>query len=206
MPVLDREKEFPEFPVLETERLVLREITMDDLDWYMEHFSRPEMVEGGDMLGPESREVAEKELRQYIVDLFRNREGFRWGVSLRGDPQLIGSLGYYKWVRPSGHMAEMGYDLQREHWGKGIMSEAMRAVVDFGFERMGLTRIEAFVFLFNTRSWRMLEGLGFRREGILRSRGVTNEGVVSDDVLYSLLRSDWEQSRQGRPMNSLVTS
>jgi ribosomal-protein-alanine N-acetyltransferase len=199
MSVLDREKEFPEFPVLETERLVLREITMDDLDWYIGHFSRPEMVEGQDFPAPESREVAEEELRKYIVDLFKNRDGFRWGVSLKGDRRLVGSLGYYKWARPSGHMAEMGYDLQREQWGKGIMSEAMRAVIEFGFERMMLTRIEAFVFLSNARSWRMLEGLGFKREGILRSRGFTNEGVVSDDTLYSLLRSDWAQSKHVRP-------
>jgi len=192
---LDREKEFPEFPVLETERLVLREITMDDLDWYIEHFSRPEMVEGQGFPGPESREVAEKELHQYIVDLFKRRDGFRWGVTLKGDPRLIGSLGFYKWVRPSGHMAETGYDLQREHWGKGIMSEAMRAVVDFGFEKMGLTRIEAFVYVSNRRSCGMLERLGFQREGLLRSRGVTVDGAIVDDAMYSLLRSDWEQHR-----------
>jgi len=195
-PALDREKEFPEFPVLETDRLVLREITMDDLDWYIEHFSRPEMIEGSDMQGPESREVAEQELRKYIVDLFRNRDGFRWGITLRGDPRLVGSLGFYKWARPSGHMAEMGYDLQREHWGKGIMSEAMRAVIDFGFERMQLLRMEAFVFLLNTRSTRMLERLGFKREGVLRKRGVTWDGVVSDDTLYALLSDDWPAARE----------
>lgn len=197
MPVLDREKEFSEFPVLETERLVLREITMDDLDWYLEHFSRPEMIEGQGFPGPESREVAEKELREYIVDLFAKRDGFRWGISMRDGPGLMGSLGFYKWVRPSGHMAEMGYDLQREHWGKGIMSEAMRAVIDLGFQRMKLTRIEALVFVFNTRSAKLLEGLGFKREGILRSRGVTHEGVISDDAMYSLLRSDWEARGNG---------
>lgn len=195
--MFDREKEFPVFPVLETDRLVLREITVDDLDWYIEHFSRPEMVEGSGIQGPESREVAEKELNKYIVGLFRNRDGFRWGMTLKGYPKLIGSLGFYKWARPWGHMAEMGYDLQKEHWGKGIMSEAMRAVIDFGFERMRLTRMEAFVFLHNKRSWSMLEGLGFKREGLLRNRGVTHDGVVSDDTLYSMIRSDWEELRAG---------
>ncbi|MBN1676924.1 MAG: GNAT family N-acetyltransferase [Candidatus Thermoplasmatota archaeon] len=193
--MLDRVNEFPVFPVLETDRLVLREITMDDLDWYIEHFSRPEMVEGQDFPAPESREVAEEELRKYIVDLFRNRDGFRWGVTLKGDPRLIGSLGYYKWARPWSHMAEMGYDLQKEHWGRGMMSEAMRAVIDFGFERMKLTRIEAFVFLFNTRSTRMLERLGFRREGILRSRVMTSDGVISDDTIYAMTRDDWLAAR-----------
>jgi len=195
--VLDREKEFPQFPALETERLLLREITMEDLDWYVEHFSRPEMVEGTGFPGPESREVAEKELREYIVDLFGNKDGFRWGICVRGDSKLIGSLGFYKWVRPSGHMAEMGYDLQREYWGKGIMSEAMRAVVDFGFERMRLTRIEALVFIFNTRSAKLLEGLGFKREGVLRSRGVTHEGVIWDDSMFALLREDWQALKDG---------
>jgi ribosomal-protein-alanine N-acetyltransferase len=194
MRVLDREKEFPSFPVLETDRLVLREITMADLDWYMAHFTRPEMVEGDGVFGPQSKEAAEKQLGEYIVDLFRNRDGFRWGVSLRGRPELIGSVGLFKWARPWGHMAELGYDLQREHWGKGVMSEAVRPVIEFGFRRMRLTRIEALAFASNARSVRLLERFGFKREGILRSRGISHDGITSDDVIYSLLRSDWDAS------------
>ncbi len=191
MHALDREKEFPIFPTLETDRLVLREMTMADLDWYKAHFTRPEMVEGDGYSGPQTREAAEKELREYVVDLFRNRDGFRWGVSLKGQSELIGTLGFFKWARPWGHVAELGYDLQREHWGKGIMFEAVTAVIDLGFERMGLTRIESMVFASNARSVKLLERLGFKREGILRSRGVSHDGVISDDAMYSLLRSEW---------------
>jgi len=193
---MDRVKEFPEFPVIETKRLVLREIKLDDVQWYLEHFSRKEVVEGQGFPAPESLEAAKKELETFIVGVFRERTGFRWGITLKGGQTLIGSLGFYRWVQPTGHMAEMGYDLQADHWGKGIMFEAMSAVIDFGFERMKLNRIEATVMPHNVRSMRLLERLGFIEEGMFRQRGFNEKGEPADDVMFSMLRSDWETLRK----------
>jgi ribosomal-protein-alanine N-acetyltransferase len=195
---MDRVKEFPEFPVIETERLVLREITLDDAEWYLEHFSRKEVVEGQGFPAPESLEAAKKELETFIVGVFRERMGFRWGITLKGSRRLIGSLGFYRWVQPTGHMAEMGYDLQADHWSKGIMSEAMNAVIDFGFERMKLNRIEATAMPHNVRSRRLLERLGFKMEGVFRQRGFNEKGEPVDDIMFSMLRSDWEALRNKR--------
>jgi ribosomal-protein-alanine N-acetyltransferase len=89
----------------------------------------------------------------------------------------------------------MGYDLEKEHWGKGIMSEAMKAVIDFGFEKMELNRIEVYVMPRNKRSVRMIKNLGFKREGLLRQRFFDEFGNFTDDILFSMLRSDWEESR-----------
>jgi len=194
---MDRLKEIPEFPVVETERLVLREITMDDAEWYMEHFSRREVVEGQGFPAPENLEAAKEELEKYIVGVFRERTGLRWGITLKGSRRLIGTLGFYRWVQPTGHMAEMGYDLQADRWGKGIMSEAMNAVIDYGFKRMKLNRIEATVMPSNPRSMRLLERLGFKKEGVFRERGFNEKGEPVDDVMFSMLRSDWEKLRSG---------
>lgn len=190
--IMDREKAFPEFPVLRTKRLLLREIKSSEAQWYLEHFSRKEIVEGQGYPPPESIKSAREELDKYIVGLFRTKTGFRWGIELKGREGLIGSLGLFKWEKPYGHKAEMGYDLDKEYWGKGIMTEAMTKVIDFGFSKMKLTRIELTAMRCNGRSKRLARRLGFKREGILRQYGFNEKMELVDEELYSLLRTEWK--------------
>jgi ribosomal-protein-alanine N-acetyltransferase len=193
---VDRFKAFDRFPELTTKRLVLREVTSDDAAWYHEHFSRPEMIHGQGAPPPDGIKGAREELQTYFTDLFENRNGFRWGITLKGNNGIIGSIGFYKWVKPSGHQAEMGYDLDPEFWGKGIMTEAMMSVVDFGFRKMGLNRIEVLIMPRNRRSENLVRKLGFECEGILRQHSFDENGDFCDDVLYSILRSDWMAGRR----------
>jgi ribosomal-protein-alanine N-acetyltransferase len=169
---------------------------MKDVAWYFEYFSRPELVWGGGEQGPKDMNAAREEFREYLVDLYRKRLGFRWIIMLNGDPTPIGTLGFYKWSPSASYQAEMGYDLAKEHWGKSIMTEAMNAVLDFGFERMKLNRIEVYIMPRNKRSIRMIKGLGFKREGLLRQRYFDEFGNFADDLLFSMLRSDWETVRK----------
>lgn len=193
---MNRKTAFRKFPEITTKRLVLRQPTMKDAQWYLEHFSRPEMVWGGGEQGPRNISAAREEIRSDMVELYRKRQGFRWVITLKGEGQPIGSLGYYKWAPSRSYQAEMGYDLAKEHWGKGIMTEAMNAVIDFGFERMGLNRIEVYIMPRNKRSIKMVRNLGFKREGLLRERFFDEFGNYADDVLFSMLRSDWEEKRR----------
>ncbi len=185
------------FPTLETERLVLREITLDDIEWYMRHFSKEEMVEGTGFPGPKDRKQAEEEMMKYIIDLFAAGDGYRWGITLRGCDDLIGSCGFFRWTKKESFRTEMGYDLDPQHWGSGIMTEALTAIIDFGFEKMELNRIEAMIFLDNKRSTALVERLGFVREAVFRERAYKN-GRFHDDTCYGLLRRDWEKARSGR--------
>jgi ribosomal-protein-alanine N-acetyltransferase len=86
----------------------------------------------------------------------------------------------------------MGYDLERELWGKGIMTEAMMSVIDFGFEKMELNRIEVFIMPRNKRSIKLVKRLGFKREGLLRQRYYDEFGHFTDDILFSMLKADWK--------------
>ncbi|MCJ2532342.1 MAG: GNAT family N-acetyltransferase [Candidatus Thermoplasmatota archaeon] len=192
---MNRKTAFRKFPELRTKRLLLRQPSMKDAEWYFEHFSRPEVVWGGGEPGPKDIGAAQEELREYMIDLYRKRLGFRWIITLKGEGQPIGSLGFYKWAPSAGYQAEMGYDLTKEHWGKGIMTEAMKAVVDFGFKKMELNRIEIFIMPRNKRSIKMVKNLGFKREGLLRQRYFDEFGNFADDVLFSMLRSDWKELR-----------
>lgn len=189
---MNRNTAFRRFPEIRTKRLVLRQPTMKDVEWYHEFFSRPEIVWGGGEAGPRDRRVARKEFKVYLTDLYLKRRGFRWIITLKGDGRPIGSLGYYKWDRSRSYQAEMGYDLAKEHWGKGIMTEAMKAVIDFGFERMELNRIEVYIMPRNRRSVKLVKRLGFKKEGLLRQRYFDEFGNFTDDILFSMLRVDWK--------------
>jgi ribosomal-protein-alanine N-acetyltransferase len=193
---MDRRTAFRKFPEIRTERLILRQPTTKDAEWYFGHFSRPEIVWGGGEPGPKDMKAAREEFKEYLTDLYRRRRGFRWIITLRGEEKPIGTLGFYKWAPSASYQAEMGYDLQKEHWGKGIMTEAMNAVIDFGFERMGLNRIEVYIMPRNKRSIRLVKRLGFKREGLLRQRYFDEFGNFADDILFSMLKSDWEETRR----------
>ncbi len=181
--VLDeRVAAFPRFPELETPRLTLCEVTLADAGWYLEHFSRPEVVHGQGFAAPAGLAVATEELRIYFVDLFATRWGFRWGISPRDRRELIGSIGFYKWAETQ---AELGYDLDPAWWGRGIMAEALASVLDFGFGAMQLQRVEAFVLVTNERSPRVLERAGFVREALLPQHGHDEHGAPCDELLFS---------------------
>ncbi len=180
----------PPFPVLQTERLVLREITVDDAEFWMRNFSDPEVVELTAWEPPRDLEAAKEEIVRFCARPFQEATGVRWGIAFRGSSDLIGTLGYHQWVREGAHRARMGYDLLREHRRKRIMTEAMRAALMYGFTTMDLHRIEVLIDPANTASIRLVEGLGFRRDGTLRENTYFR-GRFIDDVVFSLLRQEW---------------
>jgi ribosomal-protein-alanine N-acetyltransferase len=184
---------FSDFPVLNTERLTLREITLDDAEFWLRNFSDPEVVELTAFEPPKDLEAAKQEIQTYCIDLFRSDNGLRWGVELNGSSGLIGTLGYYKWVKSGGFHAQMGYDLLREFRRKGIMKEAMTAAIDYGFQHMQLNRIQIMVDPRNTPSLGLVKSLGFTKEGMLRDSQFFR-GRFVDDVVFSLLRREWRRS------------
>ena len=102
---------------------------------------------------------------------------------------MIGTIGFHKWSRA--HLrAEIGYDLSPEHWGKGYMGEAARAATDRGFQKMGLHRIDARVYVENQPSIRLLQRLGFKQEGTLRDY-FRLSGTFYDHFVFSLLAGEW---------------
>jgi len=101
---------------------------------------------------------------------------------------LIGTCGYYDWNKTA-QRAEIGYDLDPAYWGQGIMNEALRVVLKHGFEEMRLNRIQAIIDSRNVRSLRLVQRLGFKKEGVFRQRSYFN-GQFRDDVCFSLLKKE----------------
>jgi ribosomal-protein-alanine N-acetyltransferase len=152
------------FPRLETERLTLREMTLYDTEFYFRHFNNEKIVEGCCFPGPKSFEAAKEELERFCIKPFKEDRGIRWGIVMKGDNKLIGTCGYYDWIKTT-RRAEIGYDLDPAYWGQGIMTEALHAVLKYGFEEMELNRIQATIDSKNIRSMRLARRLDFKKEG-----------------------------------------
>jgi ribosomal-protein-alanine N-acetyltransferase len=178
---------------LSTGRLELCEITRKHVDWYFEHFNTPEIIAGQGFPGPDNLETARKELDQYIVGLYEGGHGFRWGIRLKGESEMVGSLGFYSWDKENAK-AEVGYDLKPAYWRRGIMKEALERIVGFGFEDMGLNRMQVTIMSSNPGSMTLIEKIGFKREGILRDYSKF-EGKYTDEHVFSMLKREWSGKR-----------
>jgi [ribosomal protein S5]-alanine N-acetyltransferase len=113
----------------------------------------------------------------------------KWGVALRQDDQLVGTCGFNEWSQVH-RWAELAFDLAQGHWGKGLMRQAVTAILQWTYRQDEVNRVQAFVRVDNSRSMRLLERSGFMREGCLRSYRVCR-GQPRDFHVYGLLRSDW---------------
>lgn len=130
-----------------------------------------------------------KALIEIIAEKYEEQKEIRWGITLKPDQTVIGMCGYNYWHRED-FRASVGYDLARAHWGKGIMSEALGAVVRFGFEHMNLNRVEADVSAENPASVRVLEKMGFQLEGRQRQQ-YFQDAAFHDLLMYGLLRGEF---------------
>jgi ribosomal-protein-alanine N-acetyltransferase len=125
---------------------------------------------------------------RYVQRQYRNDEPSSWGMILRNTQHLIGTIGFMWWNQEN-HSAEIGYSLARPYWNQGMTTEALAKVIEFGFDRMRLHRIEAQHCVENGASGRVMEKCGMTREGVLRGR-LYSKGAFMDVVLYAILESD----------------
>jgi ribosomal-protein-alanine N-acetyltransferase len=176
-----------QFPQLETKNLILRASNLSDAEAIFQVFADEDVTKYHDLEPPTSIEQV-KGLINRRSERFKSRQGIRWGIARKNDNVIIGSCGYgYK----SPFLGEIGYELAKAHWQQGIMTEALRAVIKFGFQAIGLNRIEAMVMLENTASIKLLQKLGFLEEGILREYGYW-KGQFHDLRIFSLLKKDYQ--------------
>jgi ribosomal-protein-alanine N-acetyltransferase len=187
---------FADLPVLRTGRLMLRRITEADVDGLFDIFADDEVTEyyaWDTFTDPEQA----RELVARSAELYRRREAMRWGLVLPGTDRIIGTCGYTRW-NSGDRFAIIGYDLARRYWRRGLMSEAVAAVVRFGFDEMALNRVEATVLVGNTASAALLARAGFRLEGRLAERA-WHRGAFHDMHMFGLTRSTWQTGNGHRP-------
>ncbi|TVX93242.1 GNAT family N-acetyltransferase [Paenibacillus agilis] len=144
------------FPQLETKRLILRELTLADVDGVFKHFSDPEVTRFMDIEPCKDIKEAEEIIQFHIDDT-----GCRYGLFSKVSGEFIGTCGFHCWVQGEESIAEIGFDLSPRFWGQGYMQEALVELVKVGSEVMKLDMIEATVEVENVRSQKLLGKMNF---------------------------------------------
>lgn len=171
---------------LETERLILRQWTMDDVDDAFIYARSPKVGPSVGWKPHESRAESEEAVKHWIENT-----GI-WAIEEKASGHVIGSIGLQRDRWHSNPQARMiGYALREESWGKGYMTEVVRRMMQFGFESLCLDLISVGHFEFNDRSRRVIEKCGFRYEGTLRRASSIFDGSVHDALVYSMLREEY---------------
>ncbi|MBZ9622465.1 GNAT family N-acetyltransferase [Clostridium sp. FP2] len=178
---------FSSFPKIVTKSLVLREITEQDAESIYQLLSNPEVIKYDTFELFTDIKQAE-DLIESFNDAFRQKRAIFWGISLGNLSEIIGFCKCE--IENPKIRADLGYDLRPEYWNRGIMTEALDAVIDFTFNKADVNRIEASVSNENNASIRVLEKLGFIKEGVLRKRSYWG-GSYHDMVMLSILRNEY---------------
>lgn len=175
---------FTPFPTIETDRLLLRRITNDDVAEIFELRSNPETMKYIPRPLVKTNEEALEHIAM-IEDKIETNIGINWAITLKGDPKLLGIIGYYR-VQPENYRAEIGYMLLPDFHGKGIIPEAVNTLIDYGFDHLNLHSIEAVIDPENLASEKVLQKCGFVKEAHFKESDFY-EGRFLDKVIYSLL-------------------
>ena len=172
--------------IIQTRRLVLRNFSLTDQEAMEALFGNPEVMFFGD--GVQTSEWVGDWLEQRIHDARQHPERGLWAVTTANTDEAIGYCGltYYPNIDGQGE-TEIGYRLARPHWGKGYATEAARAVRDYAFHQLGLTRLIAMIDPANAASIRVAEKLQLRYE-----KDVMLPGYTHPDRVYVVERHDGE--------------
>lgn len=180
------------FPVLHTKRLTLRQAGVADVLPLLRIMQDPEVLRYYGMPPLETEQAALAEI-VWFNQVFEQGAGIRWVIARRDTPDYIGDIGFFKHEKQHAR-AEVGYRLVHSCWGQGLMTEALTAAVEYGFTQMALNRIEAMADPRNGATLRVLDKVGFVREGLLREYEI-EQGQPVDLVMLSLLRREWKQRK-----------
>jgi Acetyltransferases, including N-acetylases of ribosomal proteins len=187
---------FSNIPILYTKSLILKKMTLKDAEDLFEYASDPEVTKYVTWAPHKSIDDSIDFLKS-VLRRYENNEVSEWGIVYKENNKFIGTCGYVLWV-PVHSLAEIAFALSREYWGKGLMTEAVKEVIKYGFEKMNLNRIYAKCFVENIGSQKVLEKVGMKFEGILREQ-MFIKSKFSDMKIYSILSKEYhEQSFESK--------
>ena len=169
-------------PEIRTRRLLLRPYRFDDVDDVFAYGSDEEWGRYLDVQQPYTRRSAGEDVARAIL---AGGASPMWAIV--HEERVVGGVTV---IDRGAGAGELGYSLARPLWGQGLMTEAATVAVAYGFETLHLVRIHASTDIRNTASWRVMEKLGMKREGVLRRHRLI-QGELVDEVCYAILREEW---------------
>lgn len=176
------------FEILTTERLALRKLSQETFQFVYDNYSDDQLIE---FLGAANLEQLEVERNKFKKGLSTFNKTFLYFQLLdKNTEKIIGWCGFHTWYLDHAR-AEIGYGLFTEDYkNSGIMTEAMKTILDYGFNEMKLNRVEAFIATYNIPSLKLVEKFGFTKEGVLRKHYFSNN-KMEDSVVFSLLKEEY---------------
>ncbi|MCP4177693.1 MAG: GNAT family N-acetyltransferase [bacterium] len=178
---------FKTFPILETERLILRNFEKSDLQFLFDIRSN-EFIAAAAGIEIHKTLAESEEFLDKVFDSFASKTGINWVISLKESNTPVGDVGIWRLVTEH-FKGEIGYMQKTEYCGNGYMSEALSKVIDFGFNILGLHRLEATVSSHNKNSIKILNKMNFKQEAYFREDYFSN-GKFFDSIIFSQLDKD----------------
>lgn len=172
---------------LDTDDLHLRPLDMSDDEGMYEILSDVQSMKYWSNKPVNDIEEARQFLREDL-ESDANGNSLCWAITFKGQDQLIGKCILFNFS-PKNYRAEIGFILNRKYWRRGLMRQALEALIDFAFNDLNLHRLEADTDTENAGSMALLESLGFKREGLFRERWYVYD-QWADSVMYGLLNPD----------------
>ena len=183
---------FDNFPVIETERCILRQVRKEDGDTLYEILSDRDVMQYFGLALMHDRTGIEK-LIENRLKAFELKRALGWIVADKTTNNMIGLVNFPFWLRDF-FISRLSYILHKDYWGKGLMSEVLPYCLKFGFNKMAIHRIEAVVYPQNKASIRLIEKLRFRRECLMEEQSYDFiNGRFNDAYLYCLLEKYWDE-------------
>lgn len=175
-------------PIIETERLFLREISYSDLEDIFEYSKLP-------FVGPSAGWEPHRNLNdtKKVIEIFLNKRKYGqlgvFAIILKSEKKMIGTVELHSYIKS--FKAELGYTVNPKYWGKGYATEASKAILHWGFKRLNLTRIESTTFINNYSSKRVCEKLGLRFEGIRKKGYMLYDGSIHDVIAFAITDEEY---------------
>jgi ribosomal-protein-alanine N-acetyltransferase len=183
---------FKDFPLLESERLFLRKLSLEDAPDVQLTRSDEKVMIYMDSERHKTLEYSENFISENLK-MYEQKRGMFWALIEKSSQKLIGDFAFWK-IDAKNSRAEIGYTLKPEFWGKGFMKEAMIEILNFGFDHLKLHSIEANINPENNNSRGILKKLGFQKEAYFRENYFFN-GDYLDSEIYSLLKTDFKYKK-----------
>jgi [ribosomal protein S5]-alanine N-acetyltransferase len=181
---------FAHFPELKTERLILRKLQSSDASKLYELYQEAEVTRYLDWSGTSTEQEA-KLVLAFFEQQFRSSKSLRWAIAEVESNALIGTIVMTNFRKDA--IADIGYDLARPYWGKGLMKEALTRLLEFCDDELNLLRLQAYIRPENIASAKLVSKLGFLSEGLLRRAGYhESRNEFFDVLLYARVQENWE--------------
>ncbi len=175
---------------IETERLLLRRFRLKDAQAMFDNWASDPLVTRYMKRRTSARVVDVKKHLRSVCVAYRKKNCYNWCIVDRATDTPIGNIGVFEFFETLGS-ARVGYCLSRTYWGRGIMPEALRAVMQLMFEHVGVRRLECVHQIDNLQSGRVMSKCGMLQEGVLRKAYRNHCGEFFDVVQYAILDTDY---------------